>query len=108
MKVGDIIVLTENHYVYKEGQFGNSWTEIQLYKGDKFEVIGRSEHPFKDWKLKLLDSKKTRVTIKGVSRISRIRNYKETIFDESAYNNHKYMIDISWVRDNKLKQLGIC
>ena len=88
MKVGDIIVLTENHYVYKEGQFGNSWTEIQLYKGDKFEVIGRSEHPFKDWKLKL--------------RISRIRNYKETIFDESAYNN------ISWVRDNKLKQLGIC
>jgi hypothetical protein len=82
MKIGDILVLCENHHIYKKGEFGRSWTEIQLYKGDRFEVISKAEHPFKDWKLKLIDSQKIRVN---------------TIFDETSSNNYKYKIDISFL-----------
>jgi len=86
MKIGDILVLCENHYVSQVNVKNWQWKELNFYKGDRFEVIGKSER--KDWMFKKLNGEKV-------------------IFDEYAFNAHKYKDDISAMRNKKLKQLGI-
>jgi hypothetical protein len=75
MKIGDIVVLIEDH----------TFLKTFYKKGQRFKIISSSG--YRGWDLESLDT-------------------GEKIY-ETAFSSHAYVVSLSDIREEKLKNLGI-